>query len=56
LPSGGEQAFGLLGTIRGQHYTIAAGVKSATRNLADYKRRTALVIGIIAMGANGFEI
>jgi hypothetical protein len=38
------------------HYTIAAGVKSATRNLSDYKRRMALVIRIIAMGANGFEI
>jgi hypothetical protein len=35
---------------------MAAGVKSATRNLSDYKRRIALAIRIIVMGANGFEI
>ena len=35
---------------------ISAAVKSATRNLSDYKRRMALAIRIIVMGANGEEI
>jgi hypothetical protein len=34
----------------------SAGVKSATGNLSDYKRRMALAIRIIVMGANGVEI
>jgi hypothetical protein len=34
----------------------SAGVKSATGNLSDYKRRMALAIRIIMMGANGVEI
>ena len=33
----------------------SAGVKSATGNLSDYKRRMALAIRIIVMGANGVE-
>jgi TetR/AcrR family transcriptional regulator len=34
----------------------SAGVKSATGNLSDYKRRMALAIRIIVMGANGGEM
>jgi hypothetical protein len=34
----------------------SAGVKSATGNLSDYKRRMALAIRIIVMGANEVEI
>jgi hypothetical protein len=34
----------------------SAGVKSATGNQSDYKRRMALAIRIIVMGANGEEI
>jgi len=34
----------------------SAGAKSATGNLSDYKRRMALSIRIIVMGANGGEI
>ena len=34
----------------------SAGFKSATRNLADYKRPMALAIRIIVMGADGDEI
>jgi hypothetical protein len=34
----------------------SAGVKSATGNLSDYKRRMALAIRIIVVGANGVEI
>ncbi len=33
----------------------SAGVKSATGNLSDYKRRMALAIRTIVMGANGRE-
>jgi hypothetical protein len=33
----------------------SAGVKSATGNLSDYKRRMALAIRIIVMGTNGVE-
>ena len=33
----------------------SAGVKSATGNLSDYKRRMALAIRIIVRGANGVE-
>jgi hypothetical protein len=33
----------------------SAGVKSATGNLSDYKRRMALAIRIIVMGANEAE-
>ena len=33
----------------------SAGVKSATGNLSDYKRRMALAIRIIVMGAHGSE-
>ena len=34
----------------------SVGIKSATGNLSDYKRRMALAIRIIMMGANGVEI
>ncbi len=34
----------------------SAGVKSATGNLSDYKRRMALAIRIVVMGANGVEM
>jgi hypothetical protein len=34
----------------------SAGFKSATGNLSDYKRRMALAIRIIVMGANGEEL
>jgi hypothetical protein len=33
----------------------SVGLKSATGNLSDYKRRMALAIRIIVMGANGVE-
>jgi hypothetical protein len=33
----------------------SAGVKLATGNLSDYKRRMALATRIIVMGANGVE-
>jgi hypothetical protein len=37
------------------HLDTSSGVKPATGNLSDYKRRMALAIRIIVMGTNGVE-